>query len=96
MNHVVTLEIDIRVWKNHVATLEIDIRVWEKRRFVVQEKIYLKETSRVKLIEANCVSSNNYLSFICFSTVMYFFIYCLIKLSFFFTLDFFSSEHDCH
>ena len=28
----------------------------EKKRFVVQEKIYLKETNKVKLIEANCVS----------------------------------------
>lgn len=41
---------------NHVATLEIDIRVWKKKRFVVQEKIYLKETNKAKLIEANSVS----------------------------------------
>ena len=28
----------------------------EKKRFVVQEKIYLKETNKAKLIEANSVS----------------------------------------
>lgn len=30
--------------------------VKKKKRFVVQEKIYLKETNKAKLIEANCVS----------------------------------------
>ena len=41
---------------NHSSTLEIDIGVWKKKRFVVQEKTYLKETNKAKLIEANCVS----------------------------------------
>ena len=43
---------------NHSTTLEIDIRVCKKKkRFVVQEKIYLEElTNKAKLIEANCVS----------------------------------------
>lgn len=30
--------------------------VKKKKRFVVQEKIYLKETNKAKLIEANSVS----------------------------------------
>ena len=38
----------------------------------MKKKIYFKETSKVKLIEANCASYNNYFSFIFFSIIICF------------------------
>lgn len=44
----------------------------KKNSPLFKKKIYFKETSKVKLIEANCASYNNCFSFICFSIIICF------------------------
>ena len=59
---------------NHVPFLHGNRHsgVEKKNSPLFKKKIYFKETSKVKLIEANCASYNNYFSFICFSIIICF------------------------
>ena len=53
--------------------METDIRVWKKKTSpLIQEKNIFQRNKKVKSIEADCASYNNYFSFICFSIIICF------------------------
>ena len=66
---------------NHVASLETDIRVW-KKTVCCFRNYYFKETRRVKLIEANCILDNDQFLFIFCHSHFYFIYFILVPSTF--------------